>query len=85
MTPSHVVTIDATGRLVIPKALRDEMGIVAGQPLDARITDGRLEIEPRPFDARLIERDGLLVITPSEPTQPLDRDEVRRLLESLRR
>jgi AbrB family looped-hinge helix DNA binding protein len=37
-------TIDAAGRLVVPKPLRDELGFSAGTQLDVRAVDGRLEI-----------------------------------------
>jgi len=37
-------TIDAAGRVVVPKALRDELGFVAGTELEARAVDGRLEV-----------------------------------------
>jgi AbrB family looped-hinge helix DNA binding protein len=38
--------IDAAGRVVIPKALRDSLGLAAGQPLEIAERDGRLEIVP---------------------------------------
>lgn len=85
MSRGHSVTIDRAGRLVVPKALRDELGIAPGQPLRASVHDGRLEIEPEPLDAELVEVDGVLVITPREPVAPLSRDEVRDLIESGRR
>lgn len=81
----HSVTIDRSGRLVVPKALRDELGIEAGQALRASVHDGRLEIEADPVDAELVEVDGVLVITPREPVAPITRDDVRLLIESVRR
>jgi AbrB family looped-hinge helix DNA binding protein len=53
-------TIDKAGRLVIPKALRDSIGLTAGE---VEITpDGAgLRIEPLADDA-LENEDGLLVI-----------------------
>jgi AbrB family looped-hinge helix DNA binding protein len=85
MALTHLVAIDGAGRLVIPKALRDELGLEPGQPLRVAVRDGRLEIEPEPIDAELVERDGVLVITPTEPVVALSRDEVRRIIESTRR
>ena len=38
-------TIDAAGRIVVPKPLRLALGLKAGQPLEIVAGDGRLEIE----------------------------------------
>ena len=85
MSSAQKLTIDTAGRILIPKALRTELGVVAGQPLRARVRDGRLEIEAEDVEAELVESDGLLVIVPSEPVPALDRESVRDLLEALRR
>jgi AbrB family looped-hinge helix DNA binding protein len=37
-------TIDAAGRLVVPKPLRDELGFAPGMELELDAVDGRLEI-----------------------------------------
>jgi AbrB family looped-hinge helix DNA binding protein len=37
-------TIDAAGRLVIPKPLRDELGFAPGMELELDAVDGRLEV-----------------------------------------
>jgi AbrB family looped-hinge helix DNA binding protein len=53
-------TIDKAGRLVIPKALRDSLGIVPGEV--EVVPDGAgLRIEPL-ADDQLEDEDGLLVI-----------------------
>ena len=39
------VTLDAAGRIVVPKALRQTLGLKPGQALDIQAGDGRLEIE----------------------------------------
>lgn len=85
MTARQIITMDSSGRVVIPKALRDELAVLPGQPLRAQVRDGRLEIEPEPLDVSLVERDGLLVIVPNEVLPPLTRDQVRDVIESVRR
>jgi AbrB family looped-hinge helix DNA binding protein len=37
-------TIDAAGRLVVPKRLRDELGFAPGAELELSAVDGRLEV-----------------------------------------
>jgi AbrB family looped-hinge helix DNA binding protein len=68
-------TIDRAGRLVIPKALRDRLGL---QPGEVEITaDGAaLRVEPVAGEL-LVERDGRLVIPSSDA--PLTEDLVRDL------
>jgi bifunctional DNA-binding transcriptional regulator/antitoxin component of YhaV-PrlF toxin-antitoxin module len=85
MRSPHLVAIDRAGRLVVPKALRDELGWEPRQPLRASVRDGRLQIEPEPIDAELVENDGVRVITPTEIGPVLTRDEVRKVVESIRR
>ena len=85
MTDYHSVAIDGSGRLVIPKALRDQLGVTPGQPIRASVRDGILELAPEPFDVNLVEHDGILVITPNGPVTPLTREAVRTVLEATRR
>jgi AbrB family looped-hinge helix DNA binding protein len=59
-------TIDGAGRLVIPKALRDSLGLVPGEV--EVVPDGAgLHIEPLASDD-LEEEDGLLVIPAADVT-----------------
>ena len=40
--------MDAAGRLVVPKAIREAAGLVAGMPLAITVSEGRIEIAPAP-------------------------------------
>jgi AbrB family looped-hinge helix DNA binding protein len=53
-------TIDKAGRLVIPKVLRDSIGLVAGE-VEVTSDGAGLRIEPLAGD-QLQDEDGLLVI-----------------------
>lgn len=53
-------TIDKAGRLVIPKALRDSLGLVPGE-VEVTPDGAGLHIEPL-ADDQLQDEDGLLVI-----------------------
>jgi AbrB family looped-hinge helix DNA binding protein len=50
------ITIDASGRIVVPKALRDGLGFAPGQSLDIWASDGRLVIELAPTPMSLKKR-----------------------------
>ncbi len=77
--------IDAAGRLIVPKALRDELGLVPGRELEIRARDGALVIEPVPTPVSLVRRGKVLVAKPNKPLPPLTQDEVREALEGARR
>lgn len=78
-------TIDAAGRVVVPKALRDRVGLVAGQEIEITERDGRLEIEPASATIRLERVDGHLVAVSDDVVPPLSDDVVRATLERVRR
>ena len=70
---------------MVPKALRDALGLQPGQELDATVRDGRLEVAPLPVRVRLEDRHGGLVAVPERPVPPLDTQTVRDVLENVRR
>lgn len=53
-------TIDKAGRLVIPRTLRDQIGLTAGE-VDVVVDGAALRIAP-PAGEDLVERDGRWVI-----------------------
>lgn len=56
-------TIDSAGRLVIPKALRDRLGLVPGE-VDLEADGADLRVRPVAEDA-LEEQDGWLLVPAS--------------------
>jgi AbrB family looped-hinge helix DNA binding protein len=80
-------TIDAAGRVVIPKALRDEAGLAPGTEIEVELRDGRIEIEPAMVPMRVVKRGGSVVIEPVGDVElpPLTTEDVRDLLERVRR
>ncbi len=78
-------TIDSAGRVVVPKKLREILGLRGGEVLEIRETDGRIELEPVPTEVRLEDRDGGLVGVAEEDLPPLSDDLVRATLERSRR
>jgi AbrB family looped-hinge helix DNA binding protein len=68
-------TIDKAGRLVIPKTLRDRLGLRPGV-VEVVVEGAALRVEPLAEES-LEERDGRLVIPPTGTA--LDDDAVRAL------
>ena len=79
------VAIDAAGRLVIPKSLRQALGLKPGQALEIRAADGRLEIEIAPTPMRLKRRGRGIVAIPATTLPVLTASQVRETLERVRR
>ncbi len=78
-------TIDAAGRIVVPKPLREALGFEAGQALELTAVDGRLEVEVAPVPMRLEPEGRGLVAVPASPLPPLTAERVREVLEQTRR
>jgi AbrB family looped-hinge helix DNA binding protein len=78
-------TIDSAGRIIVPKALRDAMGVKAGQALQLEVHDGRLEIAVAPTAMRLRGRGRRVVAVPEVELPPLTAGQVRATLEQTRR
>ena len=78
-------TIDSAGRIVIPKAIRERLGLVPGEPLELREREGHLEIEPAPTPMRLVRRKHGTVAVPEAELPPLTDELVRATLERVRR
>jgi AbrB family looped-hinge helix DNA binding protein len=78
-------TIDAAGRIVVPKAVRDSMGLTAGRAIDVVFTDGRIEIELAPADLTVEVEGELPRLVPATDLPELTDDQVRDALETTRR
>lgn len=79
------VAIDAVGRIVIPKILRDELGLSGPADLELTAADGRLELTVPEIPAHVEEREGFPVIVAERPMSPLSAAETRRAIERTRR
>ncbi|HWH30739.1 MAG TPA: AbrB/MazE/SpoVT family DNA-binding domain-containing protein [Mycobacteriales bacterium] len=75
-------TIDAAGRIVVPKALRDELGLKPGSTVDISRYGSGLQIVPGGRSGHLEVVDGRLVLTGEGE---IDNEDVLRLLDAGRR
>lgn len=78
-------TIDGAGRIVVPKPVREAMGLVAGRAVDVVYTDGRIEIELAPADLELDTSERIPRAVPREELPPLTDEDIRSTVEAARR
>jgi AbrB family looped-hinge helix DNA binding protein len=75
-------TVDSVGRIVVPKPLRDELGLVPGSTVDISRYGEGLHLVPVGRTARLVEEGGFLVATGEGE---IDDDAVFGIIDALRR
>jgi bifunctional DNA-binding transcriptional regulator/antitoxin component of YhaV-PrlF toxin-antitoxin module len=78
------VAMDAVGRLVVPKRLRETLGVSGPTALEVVARDGVIELTVADVHTRVEERDGVPVIV-GESATPIDVDDVRAAVERTRR
>ena len=76
-------TIDAAGRIVVPKALREQLGLKAGLELEVDAVDGRLEVAV--LSRVTVERGPHGLRFAAHVAEPLNAEEVRGIVERGRR
>ena len=75
-------TVDSVGRVVVPKALRDALGLVPGTTVDISLYGTGLQLLPGGRTARLVEVDGSLV---ADTETVVTDDDVLALIDAGRR
>lgn len=75
-------TVDSVGRIVVPKALRDALGLRAGSTVDISRYGSGLQVIPSGRTARLVDEAGVLV---ASSTTEIDDDIVFGLIDAGRR
>jgi AbrB family looped-hinge helix DNA binding protein len=76
------VTVDSVGRIVVPKPLRDALSLRTGSTVDVSRYGAGLALVPTGRTARLVEEDGVLVVTGDTA---IDDDDVFALVDADRR
>jgi bifunctional DNA-binding transcriptional regulator/antitoxin component of YhaV-PrlF toxin-antitoxin module len=70
--------------MVVPRALRAQLGIEPGAELDARVEGGELIARPVGPEVVLVEENGRLVATTNPPIEPMSTDELLQLIDETR-
>ena len=77
-------TIDAAGRLVVPKPIREAAHLLPGTQVRFRLVDGRVEIEPVPLSVTLDRSGTLVVAVPRDDGAVLTQSEVDETIDEIR-
>ena len=59
--------IDQAGRILLPKAIRDALGLLPGTKVDISPYGAGVQVVPAGRTARLVEEDGVLVAAGETP------------------
>lgn len=81
---SERVTIDKGGRVVIPKPLRQRLGMNEGDLVLIEEDGGALRLRPEPTDCGLVRRGGRLVMPSSRGASKSSMSETLGEIEKLR-
>jgi AbrB family looped-hinge helix DNA binding protein len=76
------VSIDSAGRVVVPKPLREELGLSPNVPLEIEVVDGHLELSVPHKLAEVVTGPHGPSIAPTGT--PITDEDVRRTLEAVR-
>ena len=77
-------TIDKVGRLILPPAARDAIGLVPGGECEISVRDGILEIAPSTLPVRFERQGHITVAVPLIPVPPMPEGMVEETLNRLR-
>lgn len=84
MSVTMKVTMDSAGRLVIPKPIRDEVGLQPGLPLEIRADAGCIEVKPATAAVKIVRKGRLTVAVSEEEIEPMKEEVVLAVLDELR-
>jgi len=80
-----LATIDAGGRVVVPKDVRERLGLRPGSRVELCEVEGHLEISPAPTPVQLVDAGGVLVAAADIDLPTLTAEQVREVVEAARR
>ncbi len=79
---SVTVTIDKAGRIVLPKPMRDELQLAAGDSLELNLEGDQVTMSPRRVASRLQKEQGIWVLRTGVPMSEAEaRETLRKIRE----
>ena len=76
--------MDSAGRVVLPKAIRERARLTPGAPLEVRVVDGRVELEPACAEVRIEKKGGMWVARHLGDVPTLTQEQVETVLDAIR-
>lgn len=76
--------MDSAGRVVLPKAVRERARLKPGTPLEVRVIDGRVELEPACAEVRIEKKGGGWVVRYLGDVPTLTQEQVDAVLDEIR-
>lgn len=74
------LTIDKAGRIVLPKPVRDELGLEPGDTLELETSGDKITLRPSQPGGQLIRKRGLWVFHSDEPlTEEIVEETARKI------
>jgi AbrB family looped-hinge helix DNA binding protein len=80
-TARVIIPIDGAGRVVLPKSLRDRLGLQAGSEFEVIEEDNRIVLKPVEKQPKLVSKDGVLVFVPDADFSKEGEDIVKKTRE----
>jgi AbrB family looped-hinge helix DNA binding protein len=77
-------TIDGTGRVLIPEAVRRQAGLQPGTPLDVSWRDGHIKIAPVSAAVSLVRKGRFLVAVAEPAVEPMTTEMVEDIRQTIR-
>ena len=78
------VTLDRSGRIVLPKSVRDELQLAPGDSFDLVVEGDDLKLRPRRTSTPLHKERGVWVFRTGEPLTAAETDETLRRIRAQR-
>src|SRR5271165_1383723 len=73
-----ILTIDGAGRLVLPKPVRDELQLAAGDSLELETSEDQIVLRPVRNRVGMTKKQGIWVLDFDEPISTADTNRVLR-------